>query len=202
MSGTRLRSSVVLLALVAGACSATACGIGAAPAPARQPSVTTDVVYGHKDGLALTFDVHCPTQPNGAGVIAIVSGGWKSSVEMGRLIAQNYPPLNEKGFTVFAVRHGSSPRYPMSAIVADMRRAVLHPSARRRLRRRPQPHWRVWRQRRRAARAAARYDSRLRGSVGLRRGAQGIQSRRCGRGLLSAHGSLSRRSGSDRHSRP
>jgi len=72
MSGTRLRSSVVLLALVACACSATARGIGAVPAPARQPSVTTDVVYGHKDGLALTFDVHRPAQPNGAGVIAIV----------------------------------------------------------------------------------------------------------------------------------
>jgi acetyl esterase/lipase len=87
--------------------------------------LTTDVVYGHKDGLALTFDVHLPAQPNGAGVISIVSGGWQSSVEMGRLIAQGlYPPLNDKGFTVFAVRHGSSPRYPMSAIVADTRRAV------------------------------------------------------------------------------
>jgi acetyl esterase/lipase len=87
--------------------------------------VTTDVVYGHKDGLALTFDVHRPARANGAGVIAIVSGGWQSSVEMGHLIARGlYPPLNEKGFTVFAVRHGSSPRYPMSAIVADVRRAV------------------------------------------------------------------------------
>ena len=125
MSSTRLRSPVVLLALVACTCSATARGIGPAPAPARQHSVTTDVVYGHKDGLALTFDVYRPAQPNGAGVIVIVSGGWQSSVEMGRLIAQGYsPPLNEKGFTVFAVRHGSSPRYPMSAIVADMRRAV------------------------------------------------------------------------------
>jgi len=124
MSSTRLRSPVVLLALLACACSATARGIGSAAAPAPQPSVTTDVVYGHKDGLALTFDVHRPAQPNGAGVISIVSGGWQSSVEMGRLIAQGYPPLNDKGFTIFAVRHGSSPRYPMSAIVADMRRAV------------------------------------------------------------------------------
>jgi hypothetical protein len=71
------------------ACSAMARGIGAAPAPARQSSVTTDVVYGHKDGLALTFDVHGPAQPNGAGLIWIVSGGWQSSVEMGRLIAVN-----------------------------------------------------------------------------------------------------------------
>jgi acetyl esterase/lipase len=124
MSSTRLRSPVVLLALVACACSATPRGIGTAPAPVPEPSVTTDVVYGHKDGLALTFDVHRPARPNGAGVISIVSGGWQSSVEMGRLMAQGYPPLNNKGFTVFAVRHGSSPRYPMSAIVADMRRAV------------------------------------------------------------------------------
>jgi acetyl esterase/lipase len=73
MSGTRLRSSVVLLALIACACLATARGIATVPAPARQPSVTTDVVYGHKDGLALTFDVYRPAQPNGAGVISIVS---------------------------------------------------------------------------------------------------------------------------------
>jgi hypothetical protein len=39
-----------------------------------------------------------------------------------RFLAQGYPPLNDKGFTVFAVRHGSSPGYPMSAIVADVRR--------------------------------------------------------------------------------
>ena len=123
--GTRLRSSVVLLALIACACSASASGIDRSPAPARQPSVTTDVVYGQKeDGLALTLDVHRPAQPNGAGLISIVSGGWQSSVELAQIFAQAYPPLNEKGFTVFAVRHGSWPRYPLSSIVADMRRSV------------------------------------------------------------------------------
>jgi acetyl esterase/lipase len=89
--------------------------------------MTRDVVYGQKeDGLALTFDVLRPARPNGAAVIAIVSGGWQSSVEMSRAIVDGYlsPLLNEKGFTVFAVRHGSSPRYPMSAIVGDVRRAV------------------------------------------------------------------------------
>ena len=122
----RERKWIALLALVACVCSAYAPLVGDAQAPARQPSVTTDVVYGHKDGLALTFDVHRPAQPNGAGVIGIVSGGWQSSMEMGRLIVDGYlsPLLNAKGFTVFAVRHGSSPRYPMSAIVADVRRAV------------------------------------------------------------------------------
>ena len=48
----RERRWVVLLALVACVCSASAPVIGAAQVfSARQPSVTTDVVYGHKDGL-------------------------------------------------------------------------------------------------------------------------------------------------------
>src|SRR5688572_14030033 len=100
----RSRSFVVLAALLTWACAPSAPGRASAPDPSRQPSVITDVVYGHKDGLALTFDVHRPTRPNGAGVIAIVSGGWQSSVEMSRLIVDGYlsPLLNEKGFTVFA----------------------------------------------------------------------------------------------------
>ena len=161
--------------------------------PRASPSVTTDVVYGHKDGLALTFDVYRPAQPNGAGVIVIVSGAWQSSVEMGRLIAQGYcPPLNEKGFTAFAVRHGSSPRYPMSAIVADMRRAV-------RFIRQHAGEYGVDPNRigvfggsaggQLALLLGTTADSGE--SVGLRRRAQGIQSRRGGRGVLSAHGSLS-----------
>jgi acetyl esterase/lipase len=125
MSGTPLRSPVVLLALVACACSATTRGIGTVPIPARQPPVTTDVVYGYKDdGLALMLDVYRSARPNGAGVIAIVSGQWQSSVELAQVFAQASPPLNEKGFTVFVVRHGSRPRYPLSSVVADMRRSV------------------------------------------------------------------------------
>lgn len=123
-TGTRLRASVIELALIACICSATACVIGDAQAPAPQSSVTTDVVYGHKDGLVLTLDVHRPARPNGAGVISIVSGGWQSSVEMARIFTQTYPPLIDKGFTVFAVRHGSWPKYPLSSIVADVRRSV------------------------------------------------------------------------------
>ena len=55
-----------------------------------------------------------------------MSGGWQSSVEISRLVVDGSlsPLLNEKGFTVFGVRHGSSPRYPMSAIVANVRRAL------------------------------------------------------------------------------
>jgi acetyl esterase/lipase len=64
--------------------------------------------------LPARFDVYRPARPNGAGIISIVSGGWQSSVEMSLLIAQTIP-VEREGGTVFAVRHGSSPRYPMSA---------------------------------------------------------------------------------------
>ena len=71
--GTRVRSSVVRLAVVVCVCSAAR--VLGAQAPARQPAVTTDVVYGYKDdGLALMLDVYRSARPNGAGVIAIASG--------------------------------------------------------------------------------------------------------------------------------
>ena len=39
---------------------------------------TRDVIYGRKDGLALTMDVIAPKEkPNGLGVIFVVSGGWR-----------------------------------------------------------------------------------------------------------------------------
>lgn len=119
-----MRTFVIAVTILTCACVASAPGNAGMSEPARLPSVSSDVVYGHKDGLALTLDVYRPAQPNGAAVISIVSGGWQSSVEMSYLIAGYYPPLTDKGFTVFAVRHGSSPRYPMSAIVGDVRRAV------------------------------------------------------------------------------
>jgi hypothetical protein len=41
-------------------------------------AVIDDVVYGHDFGMAMTFDVYIPSNPNGAGVILINSGGWES----------------------------------------------------------------------------------------------------------------------------
>ena len=42
-------------------------------------SIMPDVVYGHKAGMALTFDVFMPAgEANGAGILSMVSGGWFS----------------------------------------------------------------------------------------------------------------------------
>jgi acetyl esterase/lipase len=111
-------------------------------------AVTTDVVYGHKAGMALTFDIYRPARANGAAVVSILSGGWRSSWDTikqfrelppgsfqlltaaeidqaeGILPSHSYQRLMQKGYTVFAVRHGSSPNFNMPEIVGDVRRAV------------------------------------------------------------------------------
>jgi acetyl esterase/lipase len=96
------------------------CGVAQA-----QVEIVPDVVYGHKDGLALTFDVLKPkAKANGAAVIFMVSGGWVSSYSPPQLAAERFKELLDKGFTVIPVRHGSSPKYYIPEIVADVRRAV------------------------------------------------------------------------------
>jgi acetyl esterase/lipase len=59
---------------------------------------------------------------NGAGVVMVVSGGFMSSHEAIRpAFAQ---PLLDRGYTVFAVVHGSQPRYTVPEIIRDMNRSV------------------------------------------------------------------------------
>ncbi len=95
------------------------------PALAKGPAFTRkeDVVYGRKYGTALTMDVFTPKEnANGAAVVWVISGGWFSAHE-----AINPAPVEElleRGYTVFAVVHGSQPRYTLPEIVADMNRAV------------------------------------------------------------------------------
>lgn len=99
-----------------------------APAQAAPPvqfDAVPDVVYGHKDGMALTFDVLKPkAKANGAAILFMVSGGWVSSYSPPQQTALRFKDLLDKGFTVIAVRHGSSPKYVIPEIVADVRRAV------------------------------------------------------------------------------
>jgi len=90
------------------------------------PKITPDVVYGHKDGLAMTFDVFTPPTPNGAGVLFMVSGGWVSTWIAPETSARRFEALLAKGFTVFSVRHGSSPRYKVPDASADVERAVRY----------------------------------------------------------------------------
>jgi acetyl esterase/lipase len=95
--------------------------------------ITPDVIYGHKAGMALTFDVIRPNDANGAGVLFMMSGGWFSMWVPPELLlrpeASVLVPFNqlvEHGYTVFIVRHGSAPQFKVPEAVADVRRAVRY----------------------------------------------------------------------------
>jgi acetyl esterase/lipase len=91
---------------------------------AEEPRVQPDVVYGHKDGMALTFDVIEPATPNGAAIHWIQSGGWYSTWVDAKVWTVAAGPYLDKGFTVFIVRHGSAPKYTIPEAVEDVRRSV------------------------------------------------------------------------------
>ena len=99
---------------------------GLAQADDASPAkIEADVVYGHKDGLALTMDVYRPeTEPNDAAILFMVSGGWFSRWAPPEKTKPLFQPYLDNGYTVFAVRHGSSPRYSIPEAVADVQRAV------------------------------------------------------------------------------
>ena len=89
------------------------------PLHAQEPERIRDVIYTKHDGVALTMDVFKPVKQNGAGIIKIVSGGWKS----------NHNGINDggwpkAGYTTFVVVHGTQPRFQVEEIVADLNRAV------------------------------------------------------------------------------
>jgi acetyl esterase/lipase len=97
-----------------------------APVHAQQPNATRteDVIYGRKFGLAMTMDVFTPKEkPNGKGIIYCVSGGWRSNKP-----GPGIPPLMHeflnRGYTVFAVTHGSEPKFTIPEVLEDMHRAV------------------------------------------------------------------------------
>jgi dipeptidyl aminopeptidase/acylaminoacyl peptidase len=84
---------------------------------------TRDVIYGRKAGLALTMDVIAPrVKANGLGVIFVVSGGWRS--HPGAIRPEMYAPFYQRGYTVFAVVHGTQPKFTVPEIIEDIHRAV------------------------------------------------------------------------------
>lgn len=91
--------------------------------PQKNPH-ETEVVYGRKDGMALTMVVLQPANKNGKAVVNVMSGGWYSSYDWMEWARNDSKPYLERGYTVFCVMHGSQPRYTIPDAVADLHRAV------------------------------------------------------------------------------
>jgi acetyl esterase/lipase len=87
-------------------------------------TATSGVVYTQRQGQDLTLDVYRPAHPNGAAVLIMVSGSWKSN-------PKGFQPwmassLLRNGLTVVAVTHLSQPKASVMEIVEDVQRAVRH----------------------------------------------------------------------------
>jgi len=122
------RSVGILLCLVAAALVSASPARGAERESIAGTKYTrlTDVVYGRKHGTALTMDVLFPPKPNGAAVIWAVSSGFNSHhawIE-GTGFAKNMSILLDRGYTVFAVVHGSVPKFTIPEYYADIRRSI------------------------------------------------------------------------------
>ena len=91
-----------------------------------QVSSNEDVIYGHKDGMALVYSVLSPADANGAAVVFMVSGGWYSRWSESTVYERMFADELAAGFTVIPVHHGSAPRYHVPDAYADVSRAIRH----------------------------------------------------------------------------
>ena len=86
----------------------------------------SDVVYGHKDGMALVYDVLTPETANGAAIVFMMSAGYYSSWAPPETRARQFKEILDAGFTLIPVYHGSAPRYLVPDAYSDVSRAVRH----------------------------------------------------------------------------
>src|SRR6476646_6005695 len=93
---------------------------------AQQTTDRTEIIYGRKDGMALTMvALRSPAvKSNHRAIINVVSGGWVSTYDWMNWATNDAQPFLDRGYTVFCVMHGSQPRYTIPDAVADLHRAV------------------------------------------------------------------------------
>jgi acetyl esterase/lipase len=98
-----------------------------------EAGVQRNVVYGMYSGLALLMDVHIPDRPNGYGLIVIPGSAWSAPLDYdvpglkdgaADRVALGVPKLLDAGYTLFAINHRATPRFPYPAGVEDAQRAV------------------------------------------------------------------------------
>jgi acetyl esterase/lipase len=86
---------------------------------------TREVVYGHKDGLALTMVAMQPKgKSNARGIINVVLGNYISSWDWIPSFRERAQVYTNAGYTVFMVMLGSQPRYTIPEQITDLRQAI------------------------------------------------------------------------------
>jgi len=86
-----------------------------------------EFIYGRKDGMGLLMVWIKPkVKSNGKAIISVRSGNWVSGYNGIEIPPGGIDQYLAKGFTLFAVFHGSQPRYAIPDEVEDLKRAVRY----------------------------------------------------------------------------
>lgn len=88
--------------------------------------ITRHQVYGHRDGMAMYYDVVEPADSNGLGIVLIVSGGWVSDENV---LTTNKPFWNvflENGYTLFQIYHPAHPKYRIPDAFEALKIGIHH----------------------------------------------------------------------------
>ncbi|MEP7254631.1 MAG: alpha/beta hydrolase [Ferruginibacter sp.] len=85
----------------------------------------TEIIYGRKDGMALTMMMLKPLKKtNGKAIISVLNGNWVSSPRMMDMFLTRSNLYLEKGYTLFGVMVGSQPQFTIPDEIKDLKRAV------------------------------------------------------------------------------
>lgn len=86
-----------------------------------------EFIYGRKDGIGLTLVMIRPKiRPNGKAIISVQSGSWVSRYNGIEINTTSMEQYLKKGYTLFAVMHGSQPRYAIPDAISDLKRAIRY----------------------------------------------------------------------------
>ena len=125
-------SKAALFAAILIAQASTVAG-GSKPAQTPKPYVQKqDAVYAEIHGTGLLMDVFTPGgKSNGLGIVDVASGAWYS--DRGKIRdherARMFDIYCEKGYTVFAIRPGSRPKYSGLEMLANVKTGIRYVKA-------------------------------------------------------------------------
>jgi len=85
----------------------------------------TEIIYGRKDGMALTMVMMVPKErSNGKAIISVLNGNWVSAYRMMDAFSTRPNIYVAAGYTVFGVMVSSQPKYAIPDEITDLKRAV------------------------------------------------------------------------------
>src|SRR5689334_3084502 len=102
----------------------------AADLAAQSGQSFTEIIYGRKDGIALTMLQLKPNgKSKGKAIVRVIAGNWFSSYEWASspdMLEVSKTLYTDRGYTVFEVVVGSQPRYAIPDQISDVKRAVRY----------------------------------------------------------------------------